>query len=181
VAAASSLIVAFLFCCIPIIRRKAATRGAVTGVVQTGLYKIVHHNHLNSVSAPNADFANPITGLTYKRIADQKWDIVRQDNQKYQIKNHAHRIFAGWQHAHPIVGEDVINLREDRDLEILQWSIEETKPGSRMYRIKTTDTSNTDLYWSLTDTTPSTPISLVRGHEDPNCLWTFCLIEDHSV
>jgi hypothetical protein len=55
--------------------RKAATLVTVTGVVQTGLYMIIHYNHLNSVSAFNADDANPITGTTFEKIAEQQVSV----------------------------------------------------------------------------------------------------------
>jgi hypothetical protein len=65
-----------------------------------------------------------------------QWDIVRQDNKKYLIKNHGNKMFAGWQSLQPGLGEDIVNWRESSPGEHVQpeWSIEETKEGSHKYR-----------------------------------------------
>lgn len=149
-AALGSLVFAFGVFAVPTIRRKALSQGSITGEPPSGLYRILNEKYLNVAAASDANDVSPIVGISYGRIPDHKvcsciasvllngcsytftqWDIIRQENGRYQIKNHGHSsVYIGWNSAQPQVGEDIVNnLKSD-----VEWNIEETQKGSRKYR-----------------------------------------------
>ncbi|PVG00049.1 hypothetical protein CPB86DRAFT_258759 [Serendipita vermifera] len=174
----SALVAIGLFV-LPIIRRKALSQGSVTGKVESGLYRILNDRHLNVAGASDANDISPITGISYGRIPDHKWDITLQANGRYLIQNHAHAtVYAGWSSTpRPQLGDDIVNTPKSD----IEWRIEETKEGSRKYRIFTIGDDEKDvLCWTLTYDNPRTPITLLKSNGDTSQLWTLCLLETHN-
>lgn len=66
------IIVAIGFLLFPIILRKVIKHGAVTGVVGSGLYRVINEEYLNAAVPSNHSFDSPISGISYGRLPEHK-------------------------------------------------------------------------------------------------------------
>ncbi|PFH46853.1 hypothetical protein AMATHDRAFT_68952 [Amanita thiersii Skay4041] len=142
--------------------------------IQTGEYHMCNVKEKNIAFLGDQNAYTPLTGMA--RCRDSRddlggmWRVTWLDNGKYTIQNVKHSSYASTKSGINLKPSDIfVEGKRPDDSQPQQFILQEVS-GEGQYVIGTTDSR---LFWCLTDSEPGTPISLSNNFSNSRCWWTF--------
>lgn len=132
-------------------------------IVESGNYFIENVKQKNIAAVVDNNIGSPLMASVHMNNIGEVWNVLRLSNEQYIIKNIECNFYA-FSGSRSSKGNTV-----DGKVRTQYWRIQETREKGK-FTISTTDT---DVFWSLSDAEAKTPIELAEVSTDKRSWWIF--------
>ncbi|KZT21358.1 hypothetical protein NEOLEDRAFT_1073434 [Neolentinus lepideus HHB14362 ss-1] len=131
--------------------------------ISTGRYTLTNVRFHNLAFLPDPNDGSPVIANFSQNSPGEKWNVTELGNGNYTFQNVGNASYASAGHR-----SKVGNYVEGRS-QPQQFSVQETRVKGQ-YTIATTDSR---IFWGLSDSETDTPISLAESATDARNWWIF--------